>query len=254
MVVSPTETPPSADPAVHWPERSQGEPSSERRLIRRILLLTTPLFVAMILAFPNIGPLFRTFNSPSTSMAPTFPIGSFHMVSRVSYGYSRTSFDWFDLPITGRWPLWLPKRGDIAVFRTPKDLSTFYIKRIIGLPGDRVQMIKGRLTINGSTMKREPAKANVRHPLDRAAEALTFVETLPEGVFYSIIETEGDAGGYDDTQEFLVPEGHYFLLGDNRDNSNDSRSEATVGYVPLDLLLGRVIFTIPGATGEADDQ
>ncbi len=227
---------------------------AERRLFRRIMMITLPLFLAVAVFIPNIGPLFRTFNSPSTSMAPTFPKGSLHVVSRLSYGYSKHSFDWFDLPITGRWLEHKPARGDIVVFRTPKDLQTFYIKRLIGLPGDRVQIAKGRLMINGAEVAREPAKKNLLHPLDRKLEVPTYVETLPEGVSYQIIETDGDTGGFDNTGEFHVPAAHYFFLGDNRDNSNDSRVPITIGYVPSELLLGRVEFTFTGDETDEDSE
>ena len=163
------------------------------------------------------------FDSPSTSMAPTIP---HRQPARRLAAFLRVLAAFLRLvrsPVTGRWPDHRPARGDIVVFRTPKDLRTFYIKRLIGLPGDRVQIVKGRLTINGADVAREPAKKNLHHPLDRKLDVPTYVETLPEGVSYQIIETEGDTGGFDNTEEFHVPAGHYFFLGDNRDNSTDSR-------------------------------
>ena len=106
-----------------------------------------------------VGPVFRIFSNPSGSMLPTLPVGRFLVVSRASYGYSRYSFDSFELPISGRWPALSPQRGDIIVFRLPRDHNTQYVKRVVGLPGDRIQMIKGRLSINGTLVPIEPAPA-----------------------------------------------------------------------------------------------
>jgi signal peptidase I len=219
----------------------------ERRVLIVVLALAVP---AAFIVFPGLGPIFRTFTIPAASNAPTLPRGSYVIVSRASYGYSRYSFDLFDLPITGRWPALMPRRGDMIVFRLPRDHGKHYVKRVVGLPGERIQMINDRLAINGQIVVREAAP-KLHDPSDLTKLVDTYVERLPEGASYLIIETEGDRSHYDNTPEFVVPEGHVFVLGDNRDNSIDSREQSPtigVGFVPIDLVIGPVILTLKPST------
>jgi signal peptidase I len=214
----------------------------ERRALILVLSLSVPLFVVVLL-FQPWGIFLRAYNIPSAGNAPTLPVGSHVLVSRLSYGYSRYSFDWFELPITGRWPALEPKRGDMIVFRLPRDHAITYVKRVVGLPGERIQMIKGRLSINGQLVTREPVP-KLPDPFDGRGEVDAYIERLPEGTSYRIIEIAGDKGPNDNTAEFMVPPGHLFVLGDNRDNSVDSRDHSPrlgVGFVPIDLVIGRVI-------------
>lgn len=218
---------------------------AERRVLILVLSLAVPLAFAVFLGVPSMGPILRLFNIPSASNAPTLPRGSYVLVSRASYGYSRHSFDGFELPITGRWPALVPKRGDMIVFRLPRDRKITYVKRVVGLPGERVRMIDGRLSINGELVPREPAP-KIPHPSGGKEEVDVYVERLPGGASYRIIESEGDTGRFDNTPEFVVPEGHLFVLGDNRDNSIDSREPSSlfgVGFVSIDLVIGRVVAT-----------
>src|SRR5690606_27494815 len=141
----------------------------------------------------------------------------------------------FSLPlIEGR--VWgeAPERGDVAVFKLPRDNETDYIKRVIGLPGDRIQMIDGILQINGTPVQRRQIEDYIDE--DTGQRFNQYIETLPNGVSHPIIEIS-DHDTYDNTGVFEVPAGHYFMMGDNRDNSLDSR--ATVGYVPAENLIGR---------------
>src|SRR6266478_6359645 len=163
--------------------------------------------------------LFQPFNIPSGSMKATLLVGDYLFVSKYSYGYSHYSLPFSPPLFSGR--IWgsPPDRGDVVVFRLPKDDSTDYIKRVIGLPGDRIQMIEGLLHINGQPVKRER-------------------ETLPNGVSYTTLDLV-DNGFYDNTPVYQVPDGHYFMMGDNRDNSTDSRVLSQVGYVPFENIVGR---------------
>jgi signal peptidase I len=132
----------------------------------------------------------------------------------------------------------------MIVFRLPRDHKVTYVKRVVGLPGERIQMINGWLSINGELVARTPAP-KLLDPMSKG-EVATYFERLPEGTSYRIMEAAGDNGRFDNTPEFLVPEGHLFVLGDNRDNSIDSReppSRFGVGFVPIELVIGRVVAT-----------
>ena len=187
--------------------------------------------------------LFQPFNIPSGSLIPTLDIGDYLFVSKYSYGYSRYSFPLNPDLFSGRVLSSPPKRGDVAVFKFPRDTSKDYIKRVIGLPGDKIQLIDARLYINGQIVPREPtAKVKTRDQFGQETEVPTYLETLPGGVTHQIIQLEGDKGLYSNTDVYTVPPGHYFMMGDNRDNSTDSRvspDQDGVGYVPLENFVGR---------------
>ncbi|HPG01835.1 MAG TPA: signal peptidase I [Beijerinckiaceae bacterium] len=198
---------------------------------------------ALLIALVVRTLLFQPFNIPSGSMIPTLLIGDFLFVSKYSYGYSRYSIPFSPDLFSGRILASKPKRGDVVVFKLPRDTSSDYIKRVIGLPGDKIQMVEGRLQINGKTVPREPiAKVRTEDRFGRLTEVPTYKETLPGGVSHTIIEIEGDTGFNDNTGVFEVPPDHYFMMGDNRDNSTDSRvppEQGGVGYVPSQNLVGR---------------
>jgi signal peptidase I len=184
--------------------------------------------------------LFQPFNIPSGSMEATLLVGDYLFVSKYSYGYSQYSYP-FSPPIySGRILASRPNRGDIVVFRLPADTSTDYIKRVIGLPGDRIQMINGVLNINGTPVKREQIEDFVETDDNgREIHIKQWRETLPNGVSHPTLDMT-ENGFYDNTKEYRVPAGLYFMMGDNRDNSSDSRVENQVGYVPAENLIGRV--------------
>jgi signal peptidase I len=195
---------------------------------------------ALLIALVVRTLLFQPFNIPSGSLIPTLLIGDYLFVSKYSYGYSRYSVPFGPPILNGR--VWAsePKRGDIAVFKLPKDNSTDYIKRVIGLPGDRIQVVEGVLQINGQAVKRERIE-NYRttDAFNQPIEVPQYLETLPNGVQHKIIERDGDRGYWDNTYVYTVPPGHFFMMGDNRDNSTDSRDQASVGYVPFENFVGR---------------
>lgn len=195
--------------------------------------------------------LFEPFNIPSGSMKPTLLIGDYLFVSKYSYGYSNYSLPFSPELIDGRIGSdHLPQQGDVVVFRNPKQNNIDFIKRIVALPGDRVQMQDGRLFINDKMVPREfLRREDLSAEQDGQGETLVYRETLPNGVTHLIYE-DTDQGSLDNTREFLVPEGHYFVMGDNRDNSKDSRVYEGVGPIPLDHIIGpakRIFFSTNGA-------
>ena len=246
------------------------------------------IFYGVLIAIVFRSFLVEPFNIPSGSMIPTLNVGDHIFITKWSYGYSRYSFPF------GSWKMWNgrffarePKMGDVVVFRNPINESQDYVKRLIGTPGDRIQMMSGRLYINGQIVPRENPRPYVVAVLPKSIRAAGYYndkmvvkgnriwvdnapaefgytieykddrycrmfdgacgvfqmteydEILPNGVKHSIIEASDNAR-FDDTLEFVVPENHLFFMGDNRDNSADSRAD--VGYVPRDNVLGRVWF------------
>jgi len=182
---------------------------------------------------------FEPFNIPSGSMLPTLEIGDYLFVSKYSYGYSRHSLP-LSLPlIPGRVFFSNPERGDVAVFKLPSDNQTDYIKRIVGMPGDKIQMKNGRLHINGKVVKRRRVKDYTNSDKFGQFHSVTrYLETLPNGKEHAIIEVT-DQGPLDNTGIYIVPDEHYFAMGDNRDNSQDSRVLPQVGFIPKENLVGR---------------
>ena len=212
---------------------------------------------ALLIAFVIQIFLFQPFRIPSGSMKPTLLVGDYLFVSKLSYGYGPHSFD-FRLGLLGRDILSLhgplpfrgrifgsqPERGDIVVFKLPANPRVDYIKRVIGLPGDRIQMKDGVLYINGKKVRRERLPDEVITKGPHAGLRLRrYRETLPNGRSYVIYDMFDNAPA-DNTQEYVVPPGHYFMMGDNRDNSTDSRFLDQVGYVPYENIVGeaKIIF------------
>lgn len=195
---------------------------------------------------------YEPFNIPSGSMVPTLLVGDYLFVSKFSFGYSRHSLP-FSLPlIGGRIAFTEPERGDISVFKLPLDNKTDYIKRLIGLPGDRIQLKAGILHINGAPVKRRRIEDFITHHGNgRTTRIAQYIETLPNGREHPILEVTDD-GPFNNTPVYTVPAGHYFAMGDNRDRSSDSRFR-DVGFVPRENLIGRaefLFFSIDGSVWE----
>ncbi|BDW88860.1 MULTISPECIES: signal peptidase I [Thalassospira] len=202
------------------------------------------VFWAIVIALMVRTFAFEPFNIPSGSMIPTLLVGDYLFVSKFSYGYSKHSMP-FSLPIIpGRVFESEPERGDVVVFKLPSDTSQDYIKRVIGLPGDTVQVKEGRLYINNKMIERERIEDYIlTDGGGRSAAVPQYIETLPNGRVHRILEMFGDQGPSDNTEAFTVPEGHFFMMGDNRDNSADSRAfPSRFRFVPIENLVGRAEF------------
>ncbi len=196
------------------------------------------IFQALVIALIFRTFLFQPFFIPTASMQSSLMIGDYLLASKYSYGYGRYSFPLGIIPFNGRIFEREAKRGDIAVFR-PVPQTDVYIKRIVGVGGDRIQMKQGLLYLNGEALKREEiGKAMDKDSMGRTIEVTQYRETLPSGISY-IIQEISDNQYLDNTAEYIVPAGHYFMMGDNRDRSGDSRILSSVGFVPSGNLIGK---------------
>lgn len=192
------------------------------------------------------------FNIPSGSMIPTLLVGDYLFVSKYAYGYSKYSLPWSIPLFSGRIFASEPKRGDIAVFKLPKDNETDYIKRIVGLPGDRIQVRDGILYINGEAAERSRIEDfTYTDQYQRPHTIPQYIEALPGGVMHPTLDASPH-GALDNTQIYTVPPGHYFAMGDNRDNSLDSRVLSGVGFIPAENLIGRAEFIFYSTNGAAE--
>jgi signal peptidase I len=221
------------------------EQTMSKKQTGSIAELVQTLVYAVVIALTIRTLAYEPFNIPSGSMMPTLLVGDYLFVSKYPYGYSRYSLP-LGLPLfSGRIFEHPVKRGDIVVFKLPRDNKTDYIKRIVGLPGDRIQMIDGVLHINGKAVKREQVEDFVwRDRNGNVKRARQFRETFPNGASFLTLDLDPH-GMVDNTGVFVVPKEHYFAMGDNRDNSQDSRvSYGGVGFIPAENLVGRgeVIF------------
>lgn len=210
----------------------------------RVFFLTIVSVLALALVLP-FGVGARVFRAPSGSMQPAIYPGDHFVLLKWTYGYGRFSFAPFPSPFSeqrflGR----APRRGDLAVFRPSSEPNRDFVKRVIGLPGDRIQMINGVLHINDEAVPLEPlGEVTFADEYGGEIAAQTYRETLPGGVSYVVLDRS--VSELDNTRVFVVPEGQYFVLGDDRDNSADSRVTAQIGYVPLANFIGPVAAVLP---------
>ena len=195
------------------------------------------IFIALIIR----SFLAEPFNIPSGSMKPNLLVGDFIFVSKWSYGYSKHSLP-FSIPIIpGKIFGKMPKRGDVAVFKTPQDNRTDYIKRIIGLPGDKIRIINGQININNNLILRKQTDNFIDVNSDGSTNRIRKYQEFFYNKEVDVLDIM-DNGLVDNTSLFLVPDGHFFVMGDNRDNSQDSRFINSVGYIPIENLVGKAQF------------
>ena len=194
------------------------------------------IFIALIIRSFIAEP----FNIPSGSMKPNLLVGDFIFVSKWSYGYSKHSLP-FSLPfIPNKILSKIPNRGDVVVFKTPEDNRTDYIKRVIGLPGDKIKIMNGNINLNGKNIARKKMKDFFDNDKNTSLKRIRKYKEFHDSISFDIIDIM-DNGIADNTQLFEVPEGYFFVMGDNRDNSQDSRFK-TVGFIPFDNLVGKARF------------
>ena len=236
-------------------ENVQAKASAKSGAAQEVVEVVKTVVYALAIALFLRVLLFQPFTIPSASMEPNLYEGDYIIVSKFSYGYSRHSIPFSPPLFEGRILGKGPERGDIVVFKLPRDNRTDYIKRVIGLPGDRVQMRGGLLYLNGQQVKREalpPVIEDTGYGFTR--QVMRYRETLPGGRQF-LTDDFGPDNDLDNTEVFTVPEGHYFMMGDNRDNSSDSRvppEAGGVGYVPAENLVGKAQIILlswsPGAS------
>ncbi len=216
--------------------------------------LSAALIWALLIAGIIRTFIFEPFTIPSGSMIPTLLVGDYIYVNKNSYGYSRWSFPWGYPSFSGRFAFSSPEKGDVIVFKGPKaGDDKFYVKRLVGNPGDTIQMINGRLHINNEKLpiKNIGPYTYIDEETKRKFITQRFLETLPNGVNHYIIK--GFAFGkatFDNTIAFHLPEKHYFMMGDNRDFSGDSRSRFSMGDIPEEKLVGKALFIFYSTTAK----
>ncbi len=202
---------------------------------------TKTLFYALIIALFIRSFFIQPFYIPSSSMEPNLLVGDRLFVTKYSYGYSKHSFPFSPPIFNGRLIAKEPKRGDVIVFKTPADNRTDYIKRLIGLPGDRIQFIDTNLYLNNSEVLKSKISNNDKiYCGNQNIDVFTFEENLSSNKTYKTVYLKDSS--YQNSDVFIVPENYYFFLGDNRDCSKDSRYLSSVGYVHKDNLVGKAQF------------
>ena len=209
----------------------------KKYIIENVKTLIYALIIALIIRSFLIQP----FYIPSSSMEPNLLVGDRIFVTKYSYGYSKHSLPFSPPIFKGRFNFMEPSRGDVVVFKTPSDNRTDYIKRLIGLPGDNIQFINSNLFLNNSEIiKSRISKKDTIFCGKKEIDVFTFEEVLPNGKKYKTVYLKNFT--FQNSDKFIVPESHYFFLGDNRDCSKDSRFLSSVGYVHKDNLVGKARF------------
>lgn len=226
------------------PDRSTTTPEALPNYWREAMETARTLASALCIALVLRVALFQPFTIPSSSMEPGLVTGDYILVSKFAYGWSRASFPFNPPLFTGRVLGGRPVRGDVVVFRLPRDPQQTWIKRVIGLPGDRVQVREGRVFVNGRPIQRTELGRTLDHD-DLARPVFQVREMQPNGHRYVTYAGENGREG-EDTDVYIVPADSYFMMGDNRDNSMDSRwpSELGVGFLPAANIVGKAEFVL----------
>ena len=198
------------------------------------------VFYALVIAILIRSLLLQPFYIPSSSMEPSLLVGDRLFVTKLSYGYSKHSFPFSLGPIKNRIFFSEPKRGDVIVFKTPADNRTDYIKRLVGLPNDKIQFINGDLYVNNNKVEKKFVRNDYVFCGDEKVKVKIYSEKINPDIYYEISYFAGTS--FSDTDQYIVPENHYFFLGDNRDCSSDSRYLSKVGYVNSNNLVGKARF------------
>ncbi len=224
--------------AAPGPEEIATDSPPQDELLEMAKTIGYALLIALVLRIF----IFQPFTIPSSSMRPNLLIGDYVVVSKFSYGYSKNSIPFSPPLFHGRIFAGTPKRGDVIVFKTPAEGHKDLIKRLIGLPGDTIQVTAGALSVNGVALPRvaDGVAEGDSSACPNRATPMRFLETNPDGRQY--VTYDCGQGDLDNTPVYIVPDGHYFFMGDNRDNSLDSRVSAEaggVGYVPAENLVGK---------------
>ena len=210
---------------------------TRENIVENIKTLIYALIIAVIIRSLIIQP----FYIPSSSMEPTLLVGDRLFVTKYSYGYSKHSFPFSPPILNNRIIFKKPKRGDVVVFKTPSDNRTDYIKRLIGLPGDKIKFIDSNLYLNDSEiLKSRISKTDIVYCGNTKIDVFTFEEKLSNNKIYKTVYLKNNS--FQNSDVFVIPENHYFFLGDNRDCSKDSRYLTSVGYVHKDNLVGKAQF------------
>ena len=219
-----------------------GEAAGKLTAAQEILEIIKTVVYALLIALTLRIFFFQPFTIPSASMEPNLYQGDYIIVSKFSYGYSRHSVPFSPPIFKGRILEQKARRGDIVVFKLPSDGHTDYVKRVIGVSGDRIQMRQGLLYVNDKQVAREPlSPVKDELPGGLSRDVPRFEETLESGRAF-VTQDFGPDADYDNTEVYVVPQGYYFMMGDNRDNSSDSRVNPAlggVGYVPAEYLVGK---------------
>jgi len=218
-------------------DKTKAKPAARNELRETIVVVVEALIIALV--FRTF--LYQPFSIPTASMQSSMMIGDYFLADKFVWGYGWQSFPLGLVPFEGRLIGREPNRGDIAVFWNAPTREE-YVKRVIGLPGDRIQMRSGRLYINGEMVKREEiGRSTDKDSRGTVVPVILYKETLPNGVTHTIQEISDDQP-LDNTIEYVVPAGHFFMMGDNRDRSGDSRVLSQVGYVDASNLIGKAEF------------
>ena len=223
-------------------QKNNSKTTVAQTLKSRVLEFTKTIVIAGSIALIIRTFLFEIFYIPTPSLVPSGLVGDYLFVSKSSYGFSQHSFPFSMKFFEGRiMDTVKPKQGDIAVFRVPHDPGTFYVKRVIGTAGDQIQMVQGILHVNGKPVELRQIEDYIDKDRDgNVRNVAQYIETLPNGVQHKIIMSKQfGVSKWDNTEIFEVPKGHYFMMGDNRQNSWDSRDPDHLGFIPEVFMVGK---------------